>query len=117
MPNDRRVRCWIPGFGGGREPEAGLMDILVEPGRLPERGTLVVPIGHDGRLGTAAASLDQASGGLVRRAVASGELKHGRVVDLLLPAGLQLDRLLLIVLGRADGVSRLDLEEAGGGLA
>ena len=93
------------------------MEILVEPGRLPERGTLIVPIGHDGRLGTAAASLDQASAGLVRRAVASGELKHGRVVDLLLPAGLQLDRLLLIVLGRADGVSRLDLEEAGGGLA
>ena len=37
------------------------MEILVEPGRLPERGTLVVPVGHDGTLGAAAASLDQAS--------------------------------------------------------
>lgn len=93
------------------------MEILVEPGRLPERGTLIVAVGYDGRLGTVAASLDQATGGLLRRAIASGRLKHGRIVDLLLPAGLQLDRLLLIALGRSDGVSRLELEEAGGGLA
>ena len=92
------------------------MDILVEQGRLPERGTLIVPIGFDGRLSAAAASLDQQSGGLVRRAVAAAELKHGRLVDLFLPAGLRLDRLLLLVLGRAEGVSRLEIEEAGGGL-
>ena len=64
-------------------------------------------------------SLDRASGGLLRRALAAedGELKHGRAIDLLLPAGLTLDRLVLLPLGKRDGVSRLELEQAGGSLA
>jgi leucyl aminopeptidase len=94
------------------------MEIKVEPGRLPERGTVIVPVGHDGTLSAAAASLDAASDGLVRRALqAAGESKHGRVVDLFLPAGLHLERLLLLVVGKPEGLSRLDLEELGGKLA
>ena len=95
------------------------MEILAERGRLPEGGTLIVPVGHDGSLGRSAELLDQASGGLVRRALAAeeGELKHGRAIDLLLPTGLTLDRLVLLPLGKREGVTRLDLEQAGGGLA
>jgi leucyl aminopeptidase len=94
------------------------MEIVAEPGRLPERGTVVVPVGHDGSLGRTGESLDRASGGLLRRALAAedGELKHGRAIDLLLPAGLTLDRLVLLPLGKRDGVSRLELEQAGGSL-
>jgi leucyl aminopeptidase len=79
-----------------------------------------VPVRHDGRLSAAAARLDEASGGLVRRALgaAGGELKHGQVLDLFLPAGLGLDRLLILVLGKREGdLTALDLEQAGGGLA
>lgn len=94
------------------------MEISVGPGRLPEEGTLVVAVGHDGALGAAAAEVDRAAGGLVRRAVerAPGEAKHGRVVDLFLPAGLGLDRLLLVTVGKAGGIKRADLEELGGTL-
>jgi hypothetical protein len=85
---------------------------------LPERGTLVVAVGHDGTLSAAAERVDQASGGLVRRALerAGGEAKHGRVVDLFLPAGLQLDRLLVVRVGKKGGLKRTDLEELGGAL-
>jgi leucyl aminopeptidase len=95
------------------------MEVIVEPGPLPEHGTLVVSIGHEGALGTAAAALDRASGGLIGRALrsAGGELRHGRVIDLLLPAGLALDRLLLLVVGKSEGLGRLDLEQLGGTLA
>src|SRR5688500_344472 len=94
------------------------MEVIVEPGPLPEHGTLVVPNGHAGALGTAAAELDQARGGLIGRALrsAEGELRHGRVIDLLLPAGLALDRLLLLVVGKSEGLGRLDLEQLGGTL-
>jgi leucyl aminopeptidase len=96
------------------------MEVQVEPGGLPERGTVVVPVRRDGQLSAAAAGLDEASGGLVRRALGAtgGELKHGQVVDLFLPAGLGLDRLLILVLGKREGdLTALDLEQAGGGLA
>jgi leucyl aminopeptidase len=92
------------------------MEIQVEPGRLPERGTVIVPVRHDGALSRAAASLEQASGGLIGRALqaAGGELKHGRVIDLLLPSGLSIERLLLLVVGKREGLKRLDLEQLGG---
>ena len=95
------------------------MEILVEPAGLPDRGTVIVPVGHDGALSNVAASLDEATHGLVRRALAAAEggLKHGRAVDLFLPAGLTVDRVLLLPLGKAEGVERLELEEAGGSLA
>ena len=95
------------------------MEILVDPADLPERGTVIVPVGHDGRLGQVAARLDGASQGLISRAlgtVADG-LKHGRILDLLLPGGLGFERLLLLSLGRSDGIGRRDAEEAGGLLA
>ena len=112
---------WYGPAMSGRDPrrETASMDILIEPGTPSDSGTLVVPIASDGTLGTVAAELDRASGGLIARALAAGQgpLKHGRIIDLLLPAGLSVDRLLLLALGKPDGLTRLDLEEAGGGLA
>ena len=96
------------------------MEIKVETGPMPERGTVVVPVGHDGALSAAAASLDAASGGLLARALrANGgeQLRHGKVVDLLLPAGLTQDRVLLLVAGKPEGLTRLDREQLGGTLA
>lgn len=95
------------------------MEIVADTGPMPERGTVVVPVRHDGALSEAAAALDRASGGLVARALraAGGELRHGKVVDLLLPAGLTQERVILLVAGKPEGVKRLDLERLGGTLA
>ena len=95
------------------------MEILLEAGGLPERGNLIVPVGHDGTLSAAAEFPGCAADGLVRRALAAveGGVKHGRIVDLLLPRGLSFDRLLLLTLGKAEGLRRTDLLEAGGALA
>ena len=95
------------------------MELVLDPSGLPEHGTVVVPVGHDGKLGRVAARLDETSHGLLARALgaAGTAAKHGRAIDLFLPAGLGLDRLILLPLGKADGVSRRELEEAGGALA
>ena len=45
------------------------MDNSLEAGGLPERGNLIVPVGHDGTLSSADDSLDAAADGLVRRAL------------------------------------------------
>ena len=94
------------------------MEIKVEPGRLPDQGTLIVPVRHDGSLSTAAAALDESSDGLIGRALRAhdGKLKHGRLIDLFLPGGLQLQRLLLLVVGKPEALTRLELEQLGGNL-
>lgn len=93
------------------------VEIVTAP--LPETGVLVVPVGREGALSTAAAELDARSDGLLRRALATGggPPKHGQLVELFLPAGLGCERLLLLALGKPEGTRRLDLEEAGGALA
>lgn len=95
------------------------MEIAFTGDGLPGEGVVVALVGHDGHLSEAAAELDAATGGIVRRALdAAGKMrKHGHVIDLLLPAGLKLDRLLLLVAGKEQGVTRLELEELGGSLA
>jgi leucyl aminopeptidase len=94
------------------------MEITVESGGLPERGTLVVAVTHDGGLSSAAAEIDRMSGGLVRRAVeqADGGLKHGRIIDLMLPAGLSLDRLLIVGVGGTEPPTVQEMIELGAGL-
>lgn len=94
------------------------MELHVEAGHLPERGTLVVLVGHDGAMSRAAAELDRATDGLLGRALRArqGELRHGRAIDLFLPAGVALERILLLVAGKPDGLRQLDLEELGGAL-
>lgn len=95
------------------------MEIEVETGAMPEHGTVVVPVGHEGTLSAAATALDQASGGLIGRALrmAEGERRHAKVIDLFLPAGLALDRILLLVMGKPEGLKRADFEQLGGTLA
>ncbi len=95
------------------------MEILLNPAVLPEHGTVVVPVGHDGRLGRVAERLDRATHGLLSRALGTvaGGLKHARALDLFLPAGVSLDRVLLLPLGKTEGLERRDFDEAGGALA
>ena len=95
-----------------------MIEVNLVTGALPERGTVVVGVGVPTRLGTVAAALDETSGGQLTRALeTAGPLKHGNVVDLLLPNGLPQDRVLLFGIGKPEGLRQLDREELGAGLA
>jgi leucyl aminopeptidase len=95
------------------------MDIAFEAATTPARGTWVVLAAGDGTLGPTGAELDRRSGGALRRAVADwgGNLKRGEAIELRYPPGLEVDRVLLLSLGKPEEASRYDLETAGGALA
>jgi len=86
---------------------------------LPDTGVLVVLALAEGQLSPSARALDERAGGLVARAVeqAGARLKRGSVIDLAYPAGLGLERLLVLGLGKPDEAKPVDLEAAGGSLA
>lgn len=86
---------------------------------LPETGCAVVLCTKDGTLGAAAADLDRRTDGTLKRAMelAGNKLKQGDVVDLVCPAGLALDHVVVLSLGDPQDTSRYDLESVGGKLA
>jgi leucyl aminopeptidase len=47
----------------------------------------------------------------------AGPLKHGKVIDVVLPRGLPHTRVVLLGVGKPEGLERLDREELGAGLA
>jgi leucyl aminopeptidase len=92
--------------------------IEIARGELPGEGNLIVFVGHDGRPSDAFRELDAKSGGLLGRAFASlGRPRHGQVLELLFPAGLGYERLLLAVIGKDEPLRPFDLEEAGAKIA
>ncbi|MCC2663847.1 MAG: leucyl aminopeptidase [Geminicoccaceae bacterium] len=94
------------------------MRIEFAPAELPAAGTLVVLAPQDGELGASAAEVDRRTGGAVTRALrlAGDPFKRGQALELLYPAGLELDRVLVLALGKPDEASPLDLEALGGSL-
>ncbi len=95
-----------------------MIELNFTEGELPASGTLVVGIGAPATLGATATGLDKKSKGLIRRALEqAGGLKHGKFQELVLPRGLELDRLLLVGIGKPEGLSRLDREELGARVA
>ena len=95
------------------------MDIAFAAATTPARGTWVVLATGDGTLGPTGTELDGRSGGALRRAVADwgGTFKRGEAIELRYPPGLEVDRVLLLSLGKPEEASRYDLETAGGTLA
>jgi leucyl aminopeptidase len=95
------------------------MQIAFAPLTLPAGGTWVVLTAADGALGATGADLDRRAGGILSRALKDWgkELKRGEAIELRYPAGLEVDRLALLSLGKPKDASRLDLEKAGGSLA
>ncbi len=86
--------------------------------QLPASGTLVVGIAAPSGLGGAAGELDRRSKGLIEKALEeAGGLKHGKLLDLVLPRHLDLARLVLVGIGKPEGLTRLDREELGAGIA
>ena len=83
-------------------------------------GTRLVLVGAGGALSPSAAALDGQAGGAVGRALrlAGKRLeRRGAAVWLTCPGGTDLDHLVLLSLGKSDGLEIQDLERAGGALA
>jgi len=85
----------------------GARDIVADPATRPEAleaDSLVLFLTEGGVATGAAADLDRATGGLLTRLVASGELtgKRFETVSLLAPPGLRAPQLLVVGLGKRD---------------
>jgi leucyl aminopeptidase len=95
------------------------MDIAFAAATTPARGTWVVLAASDGTLGPTGSELDRRSGGALRRAVADwgGKFKRGEAIELRYPPGVEVDRVLVLSLGKPEEASRYDLETVGGALA
>jgi leucyl aminopeptidase len=95
------------------------MQIAFAPLTLPARGTWVVPAAADGALGPTGAEFDRRAGGALLRALKDwgDELKRGDAIELRYPPGLELERVLLLSLGKPEDASRFHLEGVGGSLA
>ncbi|SNB55435.1 leucyl aminopeptidase [Arboricoccus pini] len=98
------------------------MDLILSKTSPAVESTLVVLVDADGGLSAPARQLDDKAGGIVRRALkAQGPdgPKSGSVLHLLAPGGLELDHLLLAVLGKkeAGAPKRLEIEELGAVIA
>ena len=94
-----------------------MIEVELLHGDLPDRGILVVPIGAEDDLSDPALALDERSNGLIRRSLrVFGGLKNGQTHDLMLPAGLELDRVILMGVGKEGETTHQDLVELGGTL-
>jgi leucyl aminopeptidase len=95
------------------------MQIAFAPLTLPAGGTWVVLAAADGELGPTGAELDRRAGGTLVRALKDwgDEIKRGDAIELRYPAGLELERVLLLSLGKPEDASRFRLEGVGGSLA
>jgi leucyl aminopeptidase len=95
------------------------MRIEFAPAKVPESGTLVVLAAQGGELGASAAEVDRRTAGAVGRAVrmARDAFKRGQALELLCPAGLDLERVIVLSLGKPAEASPWDLETLGGSLA
>ena len=92
------------------------MKVRVANYALPKSGAAVVGVLEDGKLLPAAAALDKQAGGALSKAIAASRFtgKSGQWLEVLTPAGLELDRVLLAGLGKADEVDALKLQNLGG---
>ncbi|TVQ35122.1 MAG: leucyl aminopeptidase [Geminicoccaceae bacterium] len=82
-------------------------------------GALAVVVGVDGGMGATARAIDEASGGLLRRALelAGLPLDRGQIVDVVVPAAAGWDRVLLWAVPTPEVLPVKDAVELGAGLA
>ena len=86
---------------------------------LPKSGALAVPVQEGRKLLPTAAQLDKKTGGALSRAMSGSrfEGKSGELLEILVPAGIDNDRVLLYGLGDPKKLVDRDLQDAGGNLA
>jgi leucyl aminopeptidase len=91
---------------------------FVQPG-LPKSGCLAVGVLDTGVLTPSAQAADAATGGAVARAIAASRFtgKAEQILDIVAPAGVGLDRLILVGLGKAAEIDPRRMEAFGGAAA
>ncbi len=84
--------------------------------KAPQRGTLVILAEEGGKIGAAAKALDKKAGGIITRAMKVSQFKgkKGNVLDLLVPQGTTLARLLVVGAGALKDYSEIDWLNLGG---
>jgi len=91
------------------------MNISFSDLSLPKSGTLALYIPEGATLKGKAAELDDATGGALSRAMAAADFsgKKGKALDILAPAGVELDRVILVGAGNEAEVTIREVEKAG----
>lgn len=92
------------------------MKVRVANYAMPKSGAAVVTVLEDAKLLPAAAELDKQSGGALSKAIAASRFngKSGQWLEVAVPSGTGLDRVLLAGLGAADEVDEQKLQNVGG---
>ncbi|MGE5514704.1 MAG: leucyl aminopeptidase [Bacteroidota bacterium] len=92
------------------------MKIAFAKPQLPTEGAVVVGVLEGKVLTATAAQLDETSGGALSRAIAASrfEGKAGQSLTVLAPAGLELNRVVLLGLGKAEALDALAAQAFGG---
>ncbi len=85
---------------------------------IPKKGSVVVLAGKDNKLGIIAQGLDDSSDGALTRAMKAAKFKaeQGKFLEVLAPAHLKLDRIIIAGISSDDELSLHDWERFGGGL-
>jgi leucyl aminopeptidase len=83
---------------------------------LPNTGSVAVFATPDRVLGPVASELDRRTGGALARAMTAGRFtgKAGEALAVLAPGGTELDRVLLVGLGKPEKITETALQDAGG---
>ncbi|WP_308909844.1 leucyl aminopeptidase [Pseudokordiimonas caeni] len=92
------------------------MQVRFETVAMPKSGAVVFFVEKDKGLAGLAAEADKASGGQLARAIKLGRFEgaKGATLDVVAPAGLDADRVLLVGLGETDKLTEADKVELGG---
>jgi len=92
------------------------MTIAFGPSAIPESGALVAGALEGKALGPTATTLDELTGGQLRRAMERARFKGEKGETLVVPAphGVTLDRIVLVGLGAADTIDSAAMEAVGG---
>jgi len=84
--------------------------------KLPKTGAIAAGVAEGGKLSPTAQEIDRLTQGAVKRAIKGSRFtgKKGQLLDLVAPAGLAAERVLLVGLGRPADLQDVDLENLGG---
>ncbi len=88
---------------------------FAQPG-LPATGIAVVSVTSGGKLSASAEKLDEKTEGALKRAIRSSRFTgdKGQSLNIMAPAGVRLDRVMLVGLGKAADISELEMQKLGG---
>lgn len=94
------------------------MDIVFSTPSMPKRGTIVVGLADHLKFSSKTEELDTKTGGALKRAMKAKGFKgkQGEILTLFAPAGIKLDAVILVGLGKEKDLDALKAQQIGGKL-